>query len=89
MGAAAASAAPAMASGGTSRKGKAWKEMKAADDGAKAAVPEALMGPTPATAAAGERGAKKAPAAVSQEKRDEIYANLVDMGGSVCFLCGG
>ena len=52
-------------------------------------MPPNLMGPTPAAAAGGTRGAqqkKKAPAALSAEKRDQLYAQLVDMGEWCSFV---
>lgn len=77
-------------SGARRRKGNPWKQTGLAKGEAKVAVPEELMGTTPALVTAGDLGAKRAPAAVPKQKQDDIYANLVDMGGSgvearVCF----
>lgn len=47
------------------------------------AVPGNLRGPLPAASVVGDRRGmqrKKAPAALSLEKRDELHATLVDMG---------
>lgn len=62
------------------RKGNPWKQTGLAEGEAKAkaVVLEELVGSTPALATAGDRGAKRAPAAVPKQKQDEIYTKCAD-----------
>lgn len=71
-------------------KNKPWGDVATPQSGTRVAVPPALQGPTPAVSSATPRrpsqGGKKAPGAVPPEKRDMMYAQLLEMGETPLFL---
>lgn len=80
----AAAARSATPPGQRSRR-QPWGPLAAAAANAKPAVAEGLLGPTPAAANPARRGVQQRKN-LSAEKRDKLYAQLVEMGASYVVL---